>query len=65
MNANYDAEVDAIAIRWSGVKVDESDEIEPGVIVDYDADGTVIGVEILNASQRIQNFPKVTTVLEW
>jgi uncharacterized protein YuzE len=32
---------------------EESEEVEPGVILDFDADGTVIGIEILNFSARL------------
>ncbi|MCA2684722.1 MAG: DUF2283 domain-containing protein, partial [Microcystis sp. M038S2] len=34
----------------------ESEAISPGVILDYDQAGNVIGIEILNASRKIENF---------
>jgi uncharacterized protein YuzE len=36
--------------------LEESESISPGVILDYDQAGNVIGIEILNASQKIENF---------
>jgi len=55
MKAHYDPEADALAISW-GDTVEESDELEPGIILDYDTEGNVIGIEILNASIHIKNL---------
>ncbi|MCU0549124.1 MAG: DUF2283 domain-containing protein [Leptolyngbya sp. Prado105] len=55
MQAKYDAEVDVLRIRWSDAPIEESDQDKPGIILDYDQDGNVIGVEILNASKKIEN----------
>lgn len=55
MKVTYDPEVDALKITLSNVSIEESDEQSPGVILDYDRDGNVIGLEILNASQRMDN----------
>ncbi|MUL35510.1 DUF2283 domain-containing protein [Gloeocapsopsis dulcis] len=57
MKATYNQEDDVLWIRWSH-EIDESDETEPGVIVDYDKQGNVVGLEILDASKRIKNFPQ-------
>ena len=50
----YDSSVDAMSIRWSHADIAQSDEIEPGIILDYNADGQVVGVEILNLSERMK-----------
>lgn len=55
MKVTYNAEVDILRITLNDVPVDESDEDKPGVILDYDADGNVVGIEILDASQRVVN----------
>ncbi len=55
MKVKYNAEVDALVIRFSDEKIDESGEDKPGVILDYDKNGNIVKIEILKASQRIDN----------
>ena len=55
MKVKYDEEVDVLTIELSDAPVEESDEDKPGVILDYDKDGNIVGIEILNASKRVQN----------
>ena len=55
MKVTYDPEVDVLRILFSHASVAESDEDKPGVILDYDKDRNVVGMEILDASQRVEN----------
>ena len=55
MKVRYDPEVDVLSIALSDAPVDESDEDKPGVILNYDKSGNVVGLEILDASQRMGN----------
>ncbi len=55
MKVTYDAEVDILRLIFSSVPVEESDEDKPGVILDYDKDGNLVGMEILDASKRTEN----------
>jgi len=55
MKVTYDVEVDALSLILHDAPVEESDEVRPGVISDYDVAGNVVGLEILNASKRVDN----------
>ena len=55
MKVTYDPEVDVLHILLRNAPVEESDEDKPGVILDYDKDGNVVGLEILDASKRMEN----------
>ena len=54
MKVKYDKEVDVLVIRFSDKKVVESDESRPGVIIDYDKEGQIVKIEILDASKRTE-----------
>ena len=62
MEAKYGREIDVLRINWGVAEIEESDAISPGVILDYDAQGNVIGIEILNASKKIENFTSKKTI---
>lgn len=55
MKVKYDQEVDVLTIQLSNAPVEESDQDQSGVILDYDKDGNIVGLEILSASKRIEN----------
>ena len=55
MKLKYDPEVDVLSIVLSDAEVEESDEDKPGVILDYDKSGNIVGLEILDASKRMGN----------
>jgi YD repeat-containing protein len=53
MKATYDPHTDTLTLELRAVPMAESDEDKPGVILDYDAEGNLVGVEILDASRRV------------
>ena len=55
MKVTYDPEVDVLRILFSNSPIEESDGDKPGVIIDYDKDGNLVGMEIMDASKRIDN----------
>ena len=60
MKVSYDPRTDTLSvILRDGVAVAESDEDKPGIILDYDATGNLVSLEILDASQRVTDARKV------
>ena len=55
MKVIYDPEVDVLRILFSNAAIEKSDEDKPGVILDYDMSGNIVGMEILDASKRMEN----------
>ena len=53
MRVVYDARTDTLTIVLRETPVAESDEDKPGVILDYDASGNIVSMEVLDASQRV------------
>ncbi len=55
MKITYDPEVDILRIVLNSAAIEESDEEKPGIILDYDKNGNMVGLEILDASKRVEN----------
>jgi len=55
MKIEYDQKADAMYIRLRAGTVVESEEIRPGVVFDYDVEGKVLGIEMLDVSERTDN----------
>jgi len=53
MQIQYDPSVDVLVIRLRDGKVAESDEVAPGMILDLDAEGRPLSIEILNAERLL------------
>ena len=51
MKVKYDPEVDAVFLRLTDAEIFESEEMRPGVILDFDADGKIVALEFLNATE--------------
>jgi uncharacterized protein YuzE len=55
MKIIYNPEIDLLRILFRSAPIEESDEDKPGVIIDYDKEGNIVGMEILDASKRMDN----------
>jgi uncharacterized protein YuzE len=55
MKVTYDTEADAISIILRDHTIEESDESRPGVILDYDKNGEIVSIEILEATKHTEN----------
>ena len=55
MRITYDQDADILRIVLNHSDIEESDEHKPSVIIDYDEEGNIVGLEILDASKCIKN----------
>ncbi len=55
IRTSYDPEADAMFIwfRPEGVKSARTEEVSPGIMLDFDSEGRVIGIEVLDVSERM------------
>ena len=60
MKVSYDPKTDTLSVVFRDkATVAESDEEKPGVILDYDNEGNLVSLEILDASKRVSEARKV------
>ena len=53
MKLNYHAETDSLGIALSPNPSADSNEVAEGVVLDFDADGRLVGIDIDNASHKL------------
>jgi uncharacterized protein YuzE len=63
MKLKVDKENDALYFRLDESSVVESEEVQPGIILDFNAEGKVVGIEILNLSVRVT--PEQLRILQY
>ena len=56
MKLNVDKEADALYLRLDESPIVESEEVSPGVVLDYNESNEVVGVEMLHLSKRSSNL---------
>lgn len=53
MKLKVDREADALYLKLDNTAIVESEEVQPGIILDFDKNDQVIGIEVLGLSKRI------------
>ncbi len=53
MKVRFDEASDALYIRLVEGPVEESEEVSPGVVLDFDAENRVVGIELLNVREKL------------
>ena len=64
MKLHVDKEADALYLRLDDSKIIESDEVAPGIILDYNEQNEVVGIEMLHLSKRTPNLKPLTMEYE-
>jgi uncharacterized protein YuzE len=60
MRVRVDQQADAVYVNLTDRSIKDSEEVADGIVVDYDDEGRIVGVEILDASKRTED-PTVLT----
>ncbi len=60
MKVIYDSDKDILQISFNGALIEETTQIAPGLILDYDEDGNVIGLELRRASKKVDDPYAIT-----
>ncbi|BAZ87728.1 DUF2283 domain-containing protein [Dolichospermum sp. UHCC 0684] len=53
MKVHIDEEADALYLRLDESKIIESEEVYPGIVLDFNEQNQVVGIEVLQLSSRI------------
>jgi uncharacterized protein YuzE len=60
MRVRVDREADAVYVNLTDRAINDSAEVADGIVVDYDDEGRIVGVEILDASRRTDDPTALT-----
>lgn len=55
MRMHYDEKVDALYLSLDDSQVVESEEVRPGIVLDFNAENQVVGIEVLDLKRRVPN----------
>ncbi len=61
MKLNYDQATDTLLIVLSHNAIEETEEIRTGILADIDQSGSLVSLEILNASRKVEAFKELVS----
>jgi len=64
MKVVYDPDKDILQISFIEKIIEETTQIAPGFVLDYDEDGTVVGLELRKASKKVDNPYKMSYLVD-
>lgn len=64
MKVVYDPDKDILQISFIETIIEETTQIAPGFVLDYDEDGTVVGLELRKASQKVDSPYKMSYLVD-
>lgn len=64
MKLTIDRDADALYLELEDASSVESEEVAPGIVVDYDAQNRVVGIEMLHLSERAPNADTRRVLIE-
>jgi uncharacterized protein YuzE len=64
MKTLYDPKADALYVRFAETSIVESEEVADGVVLDFDAEGKLVAIEVLDASKHVSAGATFPTAAE-
>jgi uncharacterized protein YuzE len=64
MKLTMDSDSDALYLRLNDAEIADSAQVAPGVVLDYDSEDNVVGVEMLHLSKRVAQADLQRVLLE-
>jgi uncharacterized protein YuzE len=61
---SFDPEADALYVRFAEASIVESEEVAGGVVLDFDAEGRIVAIELLEASKHVAAGAELPTAAE-
>lgn len=62
MKATYDPDSDALYVRLADASIESSEEVRPGIVLDFDASGRLVAIEVLDVKLRLARGTDLSTL---